>query len=154
PAVTAKVKERVDKLSQIAKDGDISQEWGSEGQELLRRMPKLKAHQELRRQYQRLADGALSVDDFGQERTKTLAALKLKRRTAFSFPAKVIQSNQIIRDNYVKEVSPGEMVAWAVRGLYRQIDEKLPAEIRERLDKVRDLSEAELTALLADVRER
>src|SRR5205823_934562 len=59
-----------------------------------------------------------------------------------------------IRDHYVKEVNQGDMVAWAIRGIYRQIDEKLPDEVRERLDKVRDLREAELTNLLADVRER
>lgn len=154
PAVTAKVKERLDNLRRLAKDGQISKEWATEGEELLRRMPKLKTHQELRRQYQRLADGGLSVEDFGKERAKALAGMKLKRSAAYAFAAKVIQSTQIIRDNYVKEVNPGDMVAWAIRGLYRQIDEKLPTETRERLEKVRDMSEAELTALLADIRER
>jgi carboxyl-terminal processing protease len=154
PGVTSKVTERLDKLRQLAKDGKISSEWAAEGQPLLQRMPKLNTYQDLRRQYQRLVDGALTIEEFGKERTKTLAALKLKRSTAFAFAAKIIQSTQIIREGYVKEVNQGDMVAWAIRGLYRQIDEKLPAEVRERLDKIRDLSEAELTALLADIRER
>src|SRR5205085_3546765 len=129
--------------NELAKDGKISQEWVTEGQPLLQRMPKLNTYQDLRRQYQRLVDGAVTVEEFAKERTKTLAALKLKRSAAFGFAAKVIQSTQIIRDHYVKEVNQGDMVSWAIRGLYRQIDEKLPVELRERLDKVRDASEAE-----------
>jgi C-terminal peptidase prc len=154
PALTAKVAERLDKLSRLAEDGEISKECSAEGRELLQRMPKLKTYQELRRQYQRLVDGALTAKDFEKERSKTLASLTLKRHAALGFAAKVIQSTQIIKENYVKEVNPGDMVAWAIRGLYRQIDEKMPDEIRERLDKARKLSEEELTALLADVRER
>ncbi len=154
PAVTAKVTGRLDKLRQLAKDGKISKDWAAEGQPLLERMPKLNTYQELRRQYQRLVDGALTVEDFGKERTKTLAALKIKPSAAFDFAAKVIHSTQIIRESYVKEVNQGDMVAWAIRGLYRQIDEKIPAEIRERLNNVRDLGEPDLTRLLADVRER
>ena len=117
-------------------------------------MPKLKTYQDLRKQYQRLADGALSTADFGKERTKILASLKLKTAAAFAFAAKVIQSTQIIHEGYVKEVNQGDMVAWAIRGLYRQIDEKLPDDVRERLEKVRNMSEPDLTALLADVRQR
>jgi carboxyl-terminal processing protease len=153
PAVTAKVKKRLEKLGELAKSGKISKEWAEEGQPLLERMPKLQTYQELRREYQRLMDGKLTLEDFGKERAKTLAALKLKTATAFAFAAKVIQSTQIIREGYVKEVNQGDLVAWAIRGIYRQIDEKIPADIKARLDKARDLSEPELTALLADVRQ-
>src|SRR5262249_6593428 len=140
--------------NRLADDGEISKEWAVEGRDLLQRMPKLKTYQELRRQYQRFVDGELTAKDFAKQHDKTLTALKLKRHAAMDFAAKVIQSTQIIKDNYVKEVHPGDMVAWAVRGLYRQIDEKVPDEIRERLDKVRKLSEEELTVLLRDVREK
>jgi C-terminal peptidase prc len=154
PAVMSKVTERLTKLTKLGQEGTISKKWMKEGEDLLQHMPKLKTYQELRRKYQQLVDGGLTVEEFGKSRAKTLAELKLKRPAAFAFAAKVIQSTQIIHDNYVKEVNSGDMVAWAIRGLYRQIDEKIPDEIRERLDKARDLSEAELTALLADVRER
>src|SRR3954452_1807609 len=46
------------------------------------------------------------------------------------------------------------MVGWAIRGLYRRIEEKVPAELKERLDKVKDLRRSELEGLLADARER
>ena len=61
---------------------------------------------------------------------------------------------RVVRDNYVKELNQGEMVGWAIRGLYRRLDEKVPEEIKERLDKAKDLKEPELEMLLADVRER
>src|SRR5262249_36580953 len=45
------------------------------------------------------------------------------------------------------------MVAWALRGLYRKADEKVPAEIEARLKNAKELRETELTALLADARQ-
>ena len=48
----------------------------------------------------------------------------------------------------------GDLIGWAIRGLYQAIDEKIPKEFKERLDKVKDMSEKDLTNLLADVRER
>jgi C-terminal peptidase prc len=154
PAVTAKVREQLAKLAQLAQNEKISKEFAEEGHNLLSRMPKLKAHQELRRQYQQLVAGNLAAEEFGPKREKLLAGLKLKRETAQAYAVKVIQATQIIREGFVKEVKQGELVANAIRGLYKSLDERLPADLRERVDKCRNLSETELTRLLADVRER
>jgi C-terminal peptidase prc len=154
PAVMAKVEARLAKLAALAKEHKVSAEHAAEGEKLLARMPKLKAYQDLRREYEKLVDGTLDAEQFPTQRADILAGTKLKRSTAFAYAAKVIQATQVIRDAYVKEVNQGDMIAWAVRGLYRQIDEKMPSEVKDRLDKAKDLSEAELTALLADVRER
>ena len=154
PAVTARVKERLQKLATLAKDKKINEELASEGKKVLERMPKLKAYQDLRRSYQQLVDGKLTVEAFDKERKKIQDGMKLRRSAAFAYAAKVVQSTQIIRENYVKEVKQGDLVAWAIRGLYRQIDEKVPADVRSSLDKVNELTEAELTALLADTREK
>ncbi len=154
PAVTAKVKERLEKLDTLAKDAKISKELAEEGQNLLGRMPKLKTYQDLRRNYQQLVDGTLAVEDFNKSRATLQAGLKLKRETARAFASKVIQATQIIREGYVKEVKQGEMVANAIRGPYRSIDEKIPTDIRERLDKAKSMTEQELTTFLTDIRER
>src|SRR5262249_51676165 len=45
-------------------------------------------------------------------------------------------------------------VAWAVRGMYRRLEGKVPADLRERLDKAKDLRTTELETLLADARVR
>jgi C-terminal peptidase prc len=148
PAVMPKVTERLKKLDELK----LSSEMSAEGRKLLSRMPKLKVYQELRREYERLVDGKLTVADFPKGRSKVLDGLKLDSKVAGAFAAKVIQATEVIRDGYVKEVNQGDMVGWAIRGLYRHIEEKTPAEIRERLEKVHDLSEPELTMLLKDVR--
>jgi C-terminal peptidase prc len=153
PAARGKVADRLRKLDELAKTRKISDDQAVEGRKLLERMPKLKAYQELRRSYEKLVEGKEEPDKFTKHRDEILAGMKIKRSAAFAYATKVIQSTQIIRDNYVKEVHQGDLVAWAIRGLFRQIDEKIPTEIRDRLDKVRDLTEAELTAFLAEVRE-
>ena len=33
----------------------------------------------------------------------------------------------MVRDQYVKELNAGEMVGWAIRGLYRRVEAKMPA---------------------------
>jgi carboxyl-terminal processing protease len=153
PSVAPKFEARLAKLDELAKEQKISSELTEEGRKLLKRMPKLKAQQDLRRDYEQLVDGQLALQDFTKERDNILKGMKLKRASAFEYASKVIQSTQILRDNYVKEVKQGDLVAWAIKGLYRQLEEKVPPDIRDRLDKVHDLSEPELTALLADVRE-
>jgi C-terminal peptidase prc len=154
PAMTIKVADRLAKLAQLGIDQKISPELAAEGKSLLSRMPKLKSYQDLRRDYERLVDGTLSVEDFKKARLELQSAMKIKRSAAFEYASKVIQATIVIKEGYVKKVEQGDLVAWAIRGLYRQIEEKVPADVRERLDKVRSMTEPEMTALLADVRER
>jgi carboxyl-terminal processing protease len=154
PAVREKVVERLKKLEELLKTKKITEAQAAEGRKLLERMPKLKAYQELRRSYEKLAQGQEDPGKFVQHRDEILSGLKIQSSAARAYATKVIQSTQIIRDNYVKEIHQGDLVAWAIRGLYRQIEEKLPADVRERLDKVRDMSEQELTNLLTQVREQ
>jgi C-terminal peptidase prc len=45
------------------------------------------------------------------------------------------------------------MVAWAIRGLYRRIDEKLPAELEAKLKQVKELSDDDLKELLINARQ-
>ena len=45
-------------------------------------MPKLKADQELRKEYQKLVDGSCTVEDFLKLRTEILDASKLDRDDA------------------------------------------------------------------------
>jgi C-terminal peptidase prc len=154
PAVTAQVAKRLADLAALEDDKKITAEMATEGKKLLARMPKLKTYQDLRRSYEQLVDGKIDVDEFTKKREHSLAELKLKRSAAFDYAAKVIQATQVIKEGYVKSVNQGDLVAWAIRGLYRQIDEKVPAEVRDRLQKVKVMTEPELTAMLADVRER
>jgi C-terminal peptidase prc len=153
PAVEAKVQERLDRLAVLAKDKKISEKLAEEGKTLLSQMPKLESQRSLRKAYQELVDGKLSADKFEAARDKILDERKLKRATATAFAKTLMKAIDQIKENYVKEVQQGDMVAWAIRGLYRRLEEKIPQDIQDRLEKVRDLSEQELTDLLADARE-
>ncbi len=154
PAVTAKVTDRLQKFDKLASDKSLPGKIADEGRSLLRRMPKLEAQRSLRKAYENLVDGSTSYDRFMEERTKILDETKLKRSVAQAFAAKVIQASELIQKEYVKEVNQGDLVAAAIRGLFQRADEKVPKEIKGRLEKIKDLQEPELTALLADVRER
>jgi C-terminal peptidase prc len=154
PVVAAKVQQRLQKFEKMAEDMKVSKEIAEEGHNLLQRMPKLEAYRSLRKTYQKLVDGGMSVDEFMEARSKIIDDTKMKRSTAAAFAAKVIQGSQLILREYVRKVNQGELVASAIKGLYQRIDEKIPKDIKERLDQAKNLTEEELTNLLTDIRER
>jgi C-terminal peptidase prc len=154
PAVTAKVKERVEKFVKLANEEKLPPDVVEQGVSLLTRMPKLEAHRTLRKEYQNLADGKITVADFTKERKKLLEDMKYGRGDALAFAAKIIQASQQLREDYVKELNQGDLVGWAIEGLYRGIGEKMPKDVKERIAKAKEMKEEELTKLLADVRER
>ncbi|OAI42269.1 hypothetical protein AYO40_00045 [Planctomycetaceae bacterium SCGC AG-212-D15] len=154
PEAMPKVKERLEKLAKLAADGKISKEIAEEGQNLLGRMPKLEAYRNLRKDYQKLADGKVEVADFTTERKKLLEGMKYSRTDALSFAAKIIQASQLLREEYVKDLNQGDLIASAVDGLYKGIGEKTPKDVKDRLAKAKEMKEEDLTKLLADVREK
>jgi C-terminal peptidase prc len=153
PAVAEKVHARLEKLDALEKDKKLKPDLADEGRKLLERMPKLEAQRSLRKAYQDLVDSKIDVDKFTARRDKLLAERKLKHSAAEAFARTVIEVTDRIKSKYVKDVNQGELVAWAVRGLYRRVDEKIPQEIQDKLAKARKLNETELTELLTDVRE-
>jgi carboxyl-terminal processing protease len=152
-AVTAKVAERQKKLAALATDKTITDEMLEEGRDLLTRMPKLEAQRKLRQSYQKLVDGDLAFDKFKKEREGILASRRLERTDAVDFAKKVMEVVRIVRVGYVKEVNKGELVGWAVRGMYRRLDEKIPSEVQDKLGKIKSMTDAELRDVLADARE-
>jgi C-terminal peptidase prc len=150
PTAMPKVEERLKKLA----DMKLAPEVMTEGKQLLTRMPKLKGEQDLRKAYQQLCDGSLAQDAFLKLRGENIAARKLDREAAETYAARTYRGVQFVRDQYFKELNAGEMVAWAIRGLYRRVEQKVPAEVKERLDKVKDMRRSELESLLAQAREQ
>jgi len=154
PAVAAKVKERLDKFAKLAGDKKLPADVTDEGTKLLTRMPKLLAMQDLRKEYQKLADGG-SVDDFTKARDTILASMKLKKSEAVAYATKVMQATSMVKEGYVKPLNLGEMVGWAIKGMHRRLEIKqTPPEFKDRMDKIKDLKEGELMQLLTDVREK
>jgi C-terminal peptidase prc len=155
PAVAAKVQERLDKFAQLVKKNDkLGGKIAEEGETYLGRMPRLEAQRAIRKEYQQLVDGTIDVEKFLEEREKIIENTKLPREIAENFAKKVYDAAHLMKASYVKVYKEGELVNWAIRGLYRRIDEKIPDELKAQLDKVKDLDEDELKGLLADARQR
>ena len=57
-------------------------------------MPKLKARQELRKDYQKLADGGLAVAEFLKERQHVLDGMKMEHDDADSYARKILKSTR------------------------------------------------------------
>jgi carboxyl-terminal processing protease len=153
PAVEAKAKARVDKFAQLVKNGKVPADYAEEGKTLLSRMPRLEAQRNLRKQYQALLDGKIDLEKFVSERDTILASTKLKRADAVAFADTIMEAIKKIARGYVKKLNPNDLVAWAIKGMYRQVDEKLPEKIEEKLKTIGDLKEEELAILLADARQ-
>jgi C-terminal peptidase prc len=153
PAVSAKVRQRLQKWEQMVKDQKVPAKIAEEGKELLERMPRLEARRSLRKEYQKLVDGQIDFDRFTTRRQEILDGTKLARADAEDFAQKVMEAVDFVSENYVKEVKPGDMAAWAVRGLYRRVEEKVPERIEERLKKANQLRKRELQDLLTDARQ-
>ena len=70
PTVAEQVRKRVNTLSSLAEEKKIAADAAAEGKNLLERMPKLKTMQDLRKEYQKLTDGAVTPDEFTKNRTR------------------------------------------------------------------------------------
>jgi carboxyl-terminal processing protease len=148
PAVAAKVKEQLAKLDELK----LPEPLAAEGKLYLERMPRLESQRALRKEYQQLADGKIDVDAFKARRDTILAGTQLSKRDAAVFARKVIEVTRMIKESYVKKVEQGDLVAWAIKGLYRRIDEKVPVEFEDKLKNAKGMKEEELSQLLTEIR--
>jgi C-terminal peptidase prc len=117
-------------------------------------MPKLKAQQDLRKLYQRLADGDLQVPAFTTARTELKESLALPAADAAAFARKVTQAVEQVNQVYIKETNTGELTTAAIRGMYRRIEEPLPTELDAALKGAKGLTDARQNELLRDARTR
>jgi carboxyl-terminal processing protease len=154
PAVADKVQQQLEKLEQLLKDKKIVEKVADEGRELLRRMPKLQAQRDLRKAFQELVGGTLTPEKFQETYDSIIARTKLSAEEAKEFATSVMKAVRSINARYVKKTEPAELVNWAIRGLYKRLEEKLPEDVVEKLGQIKDLKESELEELLSTIRTR
>jgi carboxyl-terminal processing protease len=153
PEAMPKTLERLEKFAALAKKNDkIDAKLAEEGTLYLTRMPKLESQRKIRKEYQQLVDGTINIDKFLEDRAKILEDTKLPRDAAERFAKKVYDAAHIMKQQYVKVENEGELIGWALRGLYRRVDEKIPDDLKGQLDKVKTLDADELKTLLTDAR--
>jgi C-terminal peptidase prc len=152
PAAAPLAAKRLEQFEKVAKAGNLPKEVVEEGTAYLVRMPKLEAQQSLRKIYQKLADGTLTVEAFKKERDTILASTKLTADEAGEYARKVMAAIEVVKHYYFKDMKMSQMVESAVRGTFKKLDEPMPSQIKEKLDKVKELSKADLLALLTETR--
>src|SRR4051794_31525303 len=77
---------------------------------------------------------------------------KAPRDVAQDFAGSVFEAAKITAEQHVQGPALADLTDSAIRGLYRHLDEGVPADITARLAKVKDLRDGELVRLLADAR--
>lgn len=153
PAETEKVKKRTDALAALAKDGKLTPDLSKEGIGLLFRMPKLNWQQSLRKEYQKLADGGTAAD-LETVRKTLLEGLKLPAADADLFARRIVPVLDELQNKYVRPVNRGDLTAAAIRGLFLEAEETLPADIADALKTPKDLTDERIKELLTESRLR
>ena len=154
PKVTPKVVERLAALDALGKAPPLTAEMVTEGRGLLSRMPKLLARQELRKQYQQLADGAVKPETFVASRNTILEGMILPAAAADKFAQTLLRAIDAVKTEYVKPLDSGEWAALAVKGLYRRLELAVPDDVAESIKTPKGMERAAITALFKDVRTR
>jgi carboxyl-terminal processing protease len=152
PKARAVALDRLKKFEALAVEQKLDRKIADEGRNLLIRMPMLEAQQNMRKSYQQLADGKLDVAAFTAERAANIEGRKLGEREAAKFSITVLKAADLVRQNYYREVAKAPLIGHAIEGLYKSIDEKVPADLKERLAGVKSMKDAELLRLLNDTR--
>ncbi|OWK46750.1 S41 family peptidase [Fimbriiglobus ruber] len=145
---------RTKELAALEKNKKVTKEEAEEGQELLTRMPKLKARQELRKKYEALTDGKLPPDEFAAERAKIKGGMKLSADVAEKYTRDVLRAIETVRPEYVKEITIGEWGANAIKGLYRRVEQPLPDDIKDALKNPKTLARSKVAELIREAREK
>jgi len=152
PEAAAKAEERLKKFGAKAAEKKLDKDATEEGEKLLSRMPKLKAMQELRKSYQKFADGDLSAEQLAGARERIKKGMTLSDADAAAFAEKVYDALTFVQANYIKKLNLGEMAAAGVKGLYKGAEVKLPDAVTEKLAKAKDLTNNEVKTLLKEAR--
>jgi C-terminal peptidase prc len=145
---------RLKKFEALAKDKNLDAKIVEEGRNLLGRMPKLEAQQELRKLYQQLTDGKLDVAKFNTERKDNFEGRKISEQAAGRYAFIIMRAAELVRKSYFKEVDKSPLIGHAITGMFKAIDEKVPSHLAERLEKVKDMKDAELLRLLTEARQQ
>ncbi len=156
PLAAAGAAQRLARFLEIAKGPEVSRDLAAEGERLLARMPRWKAQQELRKNYQHLADGMLALPEFLKRRAQVLKDCELDDGEAQKYSGNVSHALRTLVFAHYSEPRAGMMAGWAISALYREADESVPADLAERLEKVKELKIGgnEVGSLLIDARKR
>jgi C-terminal peptidase prc len=152
PEAAAKAEARLKKFDELQKSAKLDQAVSDEGHKLLERMPRLKALQELRKSYQKFADGDLTGEQLISARDRIKAGMTLSPTDAQTFADKAYDALGYVRTKYIKKLNLGEMTANGIKGLYRVTETPLPDDLKDKLAKAKDMTDKDVRELLREAR--
>jgi carboxyl-terminal processing protease len=152
PKLTAEVAKRAAALAKLGTDGKVSKEVAAEGEQLLTRMPRLKALQDLRKKYQELTDALISPAEFVTAAAAIKKGMLLDTEAAERFTKKVMSAVTLVADRYVKPTEKADLVVNAVKGMYRRLEEPLPADVEAKLKESATWKKADMEEVLTAAR--
>ncbi|MBI1830781.1 MAG: S41 family peptidase, partial [Planctomycetes bacterium] len=154
PQARTKSVARLKKFADLADAKRLDKKFIDEGNTLLARMPKLEAQRSLRKAYQQLVDGKIDVAGFNAERDNILEGRKLAEKDAARYAYIMMRATELVGKSYYKKVEKAALVAHAVNGMYKAIDENVPASLNDRLERIKELDSADLLRLLSEARQQ
>jgi len=152
PAAYSKVESRLKKYDELQKSAKLDQVVADEGLKLLTRMPRLKAMQELRKSYQKFADGDMTAEHLLAARERINVSMILSAEDSKDFADKLLNGLGYVRTNYIKKLNLGEMTANGLKALYRVAEVPVPDDLKAKLDKAKDMSDKEILDLMIEAR--
>ncbi|QVL33153.1 S41 family peptidase [Telmatocola sphagniphila] len=152
PVVFPKVEEHLKALDKLEADKKIDKDIGEEARKYISRMPKLKALQELRKDYVALVEGKKSPEEIVKDRAKILEEMVLPRKDAVRYAETVLAGIAEVRSIFIKDTKEDELIANGVKGLFQRAEVKLPKDITAKLLTLGQMRRSEKTDLLADAR--
>lgn len=152
PEAARIAKKRLETFQQMARDAMLDKAIAEEGINLLSRMPKLEAQQNLRKAYQKLADAKIDLGGFQKERQEIMDSTRITEREASRYAITVMKAARVVRSDFYKDVNSGQMVDTAIRGMFKMVNEKIPSTLLEKLESVKTLREPDLLKLLEEAR--
>ena len=147
-----KASERRKNFDDKARRDGLSDTVLKDGLTYLEKMPRQDSERELRKKYIDYIDGKVTARDLEAAHAKMLADLKITRESAERFADNILRVMRFTRENYVKNVKLDEMAVNCVKGLYRWADEKIPPEIKTKLEQFKSEQERDIKELLVEAR--
>ncbi|HQR05187.1 MAG TPA: S41 family peptidase [Gemmatales bacterium] len=148
----AKAIERSKQFAAKAQEANLPESVVKEGQNFILHVPRQDSERALRKKYMEFTEGKLPGKELIAAHDLNQADLMISKENAEKFADNVLRVMRFTRDYYVKTVKLDDMAAHAVKGLYRYADEKIPADMKARLDKFKTEDESQIKELLVDAR--
>lgn len=148
----AKAIDRSKQFAAKAQEANLPESVVKEGQNFIMHMPRQDSERKLRKKYMDFTEGKVPGKDLVAAHDSNQADLMISKENAEKFAENVLRVMRFTRDYYVKTVKLDDMAVHAVKGLYRYADEKIPADMKARLDKFKTEDESQIKDLLVDAR--